>query len=91
MVVCRGSELRGRIFVIFGIHIWFKIFILTRCQHTYGFFLADMKWMKWLFATKTQAFALEILIFSISEALGASRACVGNRVLWGSVRGVGVV
>ena len=50
-----------------------------------------MKWMKWLFAAKTQAFALEILIFSISEALGALGACAGGRVLWGSVGGMGVV
>ena len=91
MVVCRGSVLWGRIVVIFGIQISFKIFILTRYQHTEGFVLVDMKWMKWLFVAETQAFALEILIFSISEVLGALGACTGGRVSWGSVGGVGVV
>ena len=35
--------------------------------------------MKWLFAAEAQPLALEILIFLISEALGASRACCGGR------------
>ena len=41
--------------------------------------------------SENTSFVLEILIFSISEALGASRACARGRVSWGIVGGVGVV